>query len=316
MNPRTALASLALSAAVVSTAALAGETEAEPTIEDATNVRGESGPQATATPASAPPVALTRPVFDETWATIGLGAAMAPSYAGSNDYVTVPLPLIVGRIGGVGISPNGSGLVFDVNSPKPMMSPPKGARVAFGPAVRFRDDRNSRISDDVVARAARLDAALEVGGNVAVSFFEVFMPFDQLTIGMQARWDVLGAHDGMIIEPEVSYRAFLGNGFTLQAKASAEVVDDSFADYYFSVSPAQANATSLARFQTKGGLNRIGTTAIISYDLDRNPLNGGWALIGIGGYSRLVGDSADTPYTSVRGDANQFLAGLGVAFTF
>jgi outer membrane scaffolding protein for murein synthesis (MipA/OmpV family) len=206
--------------------------------------------------------------------------------------------------------------VFDLNSPKPAMGPRKGARVAFGPAVRFRGDRNNRIGDEVVARAARLDAALEVGGNVAVSFPGVFKPFDQLTIGVQARWDVLGAHDGMIIEPQVSYRAPLGRAMSLQVQASAEFVDDSFADYYFTVSPAQATATGLSQFRAEGGLNRVGTVAILAYDLDRNSLNGGWSLTGIGGYSRLLGDSADTPYTAVRGNANQFIIGLGVAYTF
>ena len=43
-----------------------------------------------------PPIAFTKPVFDETWATIGLGAGLVPSYAGSNDYIAFPLPLIVG----------------------------------------------------------------------------------------------------------------------------------------------------------------------------------------------------------------------------
>lgn len=315
MTPRIILVPLALAAAFVATPGLADVGELETTIGRAIDVSGETGPQAAVASDDTATVAPMRPVYDETWMTIGLSAVLAPSFAGSDDYLAQPLPLIAGRVGGVGISPNGPGLVFDLNSPKPAMGPRKGARVAFGPAVRFRGDRNNRIGDAVVARAARLDAALEVGGNVAVSFPGVFKPFDQLTVGVQARWDVLGAHDGMIIEPEVSYRAFVGKGFTLQAQASAEFVDDSFGDYYFSVSPTQATATGLARFQAEGGLARIGTTAILSYDLDRNPLNGGWALIGIVGYSRLLGDSADTPYTSVRGDADQFLAGLGIAFT-
>jgi outer membrane protein len=268
------------------------------------------------TPAAPPAFAMPKPVFDETWATIGLGAGLVPSYAGSNDYILFPLPLIVGRVGGVGISPNGPGFVLDVNSAKPALAPRKGARFAFGPAFRFRNDRNNRISEDVVARAGKLDAALEVGGNAAVSFPNVLRPFDQLSIGVQARWDVLGAHDGMIIEPQVSYRAPLGRAMSLQVQASAEFVDDSFADYYFTVSPAQATATGLSQFRAEGGLNRVGTVAILAYDLDRNSLNGGWSLTGIGGYSRLLGDSADTPYTAVRGNANQFIIGLGVAYTF
>jgi MipA family protein len=119
-----------------------------------------------------------------------------------------------------------------------------------------------------------------------------------------------------VVEPQIGYRALIGKGFTMQAQASAEFVDANFADYYFSVTPAQSIATGLAQFRADGGLNRIGTTAILAYDLDRNPLNGGWSLTGIGGWSRLIGDSADTPYTSVRGNANQFILGAGVAYTF
>lgn len=311
----TALAPLALAAGALAAPAFAAEAEADSEVAvDA----GEAQPQSAPAPAPAgpPPFAFTRPVFDDTWATIGLGVGLVPSYAGSNDYIAFPLPLIVGRVGGVGISPNGPGFVLDLNPGKPGLAPRKGPRVAFGPAFRLRNDRNVQIKDEVVARAGKLDAALEVGGNVAVAWRGVLKPADQLGIGVQARWDVLGAHEGMVIEPQINYRSLIGKAFTLQAQVSAEFVDDSFADYYFTVSPAQAAATGLPQFRADGGLNRIGTLAILSYDLDRNPLNGGWALTGIGGYSRLIGDSADTPYTSLRGDANQFILGLGAAYTF
>lgn len=313
MKPRIALAPLALAAGLAAAPALAEETEAETVVVAETAAQAQPAARPAGTP---PPFAFAKPVFDDTWATIGLGVGMVPSYVGSDDYIAFPLPVIAGRLGGVGIAPNGAGFVLDVNSPKPAMAPRKGARVAFGPALRLRLDRAIRITDVVVARAGKLDPALEVGGNVAVNIPGVIKPFDSLSIGVQARWDVLGAHDGMVIEPQISYRALLGKGFTLQAQASAEFVDDNFADTYFSVSPAQATATGLARFRAEGGLNRIGTTASLSYDLDRNPLNGGWAINAIGGYSRLVGDSADTPYTAVRGDANQFIIGAGAAFTF
>lgn len=268
-------------------------------------------------PGGAPPAfAFTKPVFDDTWATIGLGVGMVPSYAGSDDYIAFPLPLIVGRVGGVGISPNGPGFLIDLNPGKPGLAPQKGARIAFGPAFRFRNDRNVQIKDEVVARAGKLDAALEVGGHVAVAWRGVVKPVDQLSVGVQARRDVLGAHGGLVIEPQVTYRAPIGKAFVLQAQMSAEFVDGSFAEYYFTINPAQALATGLPQFRADGGLNRIGTTAILSYDLDRNPLNGGWSVTGVGGISRLLGDSADTPFTAQRGDANQFILGLGLAYTF
>ncbi len=316
MNRTVLFAPLAFAISSAAAPAIASDADTAETSVAEAEAEAEVEVAQPAPSAPARPFAFAKPVFDDTWATIGLGVGMVPSYAGSNDYIAFPLPLITGRVGGVGIAPNGPGFVLDVNSPKPAMGPRKGARLAFGPAIRFRNDRNNRISDVVVARAGKLDAALEVGGNVAVSFPGVFKPFDALTIGVQARWDVLGAHEGMIIEPQVSYRALLGKGFTLQAQASAEFVDDNFAGYYFTVSPAQSIATGLAQYRADGGLNRVGTIAILAYDLDRNPINGGWSLTGIGGYSRLIGDSADTPFTAVRGDANQFILGAGVAYTF
>ncbi len=305
-------------AAFAAAPALAADDSAdsEAAAEESVSAQPAPAPAAPPPPPAFGKPVFAKPVFDETWATIGLGAAMVPSYAGSNDAIAFPLPLIVGRVGGVGIGPNGPGFVLDFNSPKPSFAPRKGARLAFGPAVRFRNDRANRIGDEVVARAGKLDAALEVGGNAAVTFPGVFKRFDQLSIGVQARWDVLGGHDGMIVEPQISYRSLVGKAMTLQVQASAEFVDDSFADYYFTVSPTQAAASGLPLFRADGGLNRVGTTAILAYDLDRNPLNGGWSLTSIGGYSRLVGDSADTPYTAIRGDANQFIFGLGAAYTF
>jgi outer membrane scaffolding protein for murein synthesis (MipA/OmpV family) len=301
----------------VSALTLAAFFAAPATANDAAVADGEEAVTVQTEPAAAPPpFAFAKPVFDETWATIGLGVGLVPSYAGSDDYIAFPLPLIVGRVGGVGVSPNGPGFLIDLNPGKPGLVPQKGVRVAFGPAFRFRNDRNAQIRDDVVAQAGKLDAALEAGGQAGLVWRSVAKRFDQLSVGVQARWDVLGAHEGMVIEPQVTYRASVGRSFVLQAQASAEFVDDNFADYYFTVSPVQALATGLPQFRADGGLNRVGTTAILSYDLDRNPLNGGWSATGLGGYSRLIGDSADTPFTATRGDANQFILGLGLSYTF
>ena len=85
--------------------------------------------------------AQSRPVFDDNWVTIGLGAGVVPSYSGSNDYRVFPLPLIVGRVGGVGISPNGPGFTLNLLSP-PDGPGSSGARFSFGPSFRLPVDRN------------------------------------------------------------------------------------------------------------------------------------------------------------------------------
>ena len=95
-------------------------------------------------------------------------------------------------MGGVGIRPNGPGLTFDVLSPKPSFGPRK-TRLAFGPAFRIRNDRNIQIEDNVVEAAGKLDTALEVGLNAAVSFPGVLKPLDSLTIGAQVRFNPIRA---------------------------------------------------------------------------------------------------------------------------
>ncbi len=309
----------ALAAACVAAPAFANEEDAVAATPEETEVSvlQEQGPPSAAVQgersgAGGPPF---KPVFDETWATVGIGAGLVPSYSGSDDYRVFPLPLIVGRVGGVGISPNGPGFNLNLLSDGPSRGPAKTS-ASFGPSFRFRNDRTGSIEDPVVELAGELDTAIEVGVNGGVSFPGVFTRFDRLSVSTQVRWDILGAHDGMLIEPGVSYFRPIGTGAALQLSASASVVDDDFADYYYSVSPAQSAASGLPQFQADGGLNSVGALGILTVDLDNNVLNGGFNIYAIGGYSRLVGDGADTPYTSIRGSADQFIGGIGIGYTF
>ncbi|MEM6477030.1 MAG: MipA/OmpV family protein, partial [Pseudomonadota bacterium] len=155
-----------------------------------------------------------------------------------------------------------------------------------------------------------------VGGNVGVSIPGILNQFDSVRLSTQVRWDIAGAHDGMLIEPSIGYTTPMGRGMLIQVSASAQFVDDSFADYYYSISAGDSAITGLPTFQADGGLNSLGTTMILNIDLDNNSLNGGFGVYVIGGYSRLVGDGADTPFTAQRGDANQFIGGVGIGYTF
>ena len=263
-----------------------------------------------------PKFQMPKIVFDDTYATVGIGAAFIPSYTGSDDYIVFPLPLIVGRVGGVGIRPNGPGVRLDFLSPAPALGPRQDVTFNLGPTIRFRNERAQQIQDEVVELAEDLDVALEVGIAGGITLPGVFNPNDSLTFNTAASFDVLGAHDGFLIEPNIGYARPFGLGVLFQASLGAQFVDDNFADYYYTVTPEQSAATGLAEFTASGGLNSLSSNMIVNFDLDGNALNGGLSIYTILGYTRLVGDSADTPFTSERGDANQFFAGAGVAYTF
>lgn len=256
-------------------------------------------------------VAAADSVYDDTWLSIGIGAGYGPSYDGSDDYVFFPAPILQGRIGGIGIQPRPAGLALDV-----VPDSGEGMGIAFGPVARYRSDRARQIKDPVVAAAGELESAIELGANAGLSFPKVLNPFDSLTIGADALWDVKGAHGGRTISPSVTYFTPLSRGMAASLSLSAEHVDDDFARYYYSVTPAQSLASGLPVFDADGGWNSAGATALTAFDFDGNLLNGGLSAVLIGGYSRLMGDAKRTPYTSIRGSADQWFAAVGVGYTF
>lgn len=264
-------------------------------------------------PAAGPPAGIDMDdsVFDDNWLSIGVGVGIGPSYDGSDDYVLFPAPIVQGKLGGVGISPRPAGLALDF-----IPDSDNGPNFALGPSVRLRNDRADQIEDEVVELAGELDRAFEVGVATGVSFPKVLNPFDSLSFNLDARWDVAGAHDGMVIEPGVTYFTPLNRGMAASLSVSGEFVDDDFADYYYSVSPDQSAASGLPQFQADGGLNSLGTNLLLAIDLDGNLANGGLSAVVIGGYSRLFGDAKRTPYTSIRGSADQFFGAVGVGYTF
>ncbi|HSM52933.1 MAG TPA: MipA/OmpV family protein [Erythrobacter sp.] len=54
----------------------------------------------------------------------------------------------------------------------------------------------------------------------------------------------------------------------------------------------------------------------MGFDLSGDFRDGGLIVGGALGYRRMLGDAADTPYTSMRGDADQFTGIFGLAYVF
>ena len=284
---RTALRAAAAIAALVSTFA--------PTLAHAQN----DGPQ-------------TATVFDGDYLTVGVGGFYGPSYEGSDDYILFPAPVIQGSLLGVAITPRPGGVALD------LIPDAKDAKVGFslGPVATIRRDRVTRIKDPVVRRLGKLDTAVEVGASAGVTVYDLLTGYDSLTFSADARWDVAGAHKGMLWEPVVSYVTPVSKGAAINLAVTAEHMDRDYANYYFTVSPAGSVASGLPAFQARGGWKNVGINALVGVDFDDDLTNGGLAGFVTGGYTKLLGDAKRTPLTSIRGDADQWLVGAGLAFTF
>ena len=246
-------------------------------------------------------------VFDGDWLSVGVGAIYGPSYRGSDDYVFSPVPVIQGSLGGVDISPRAGGLSLN-------FIPERDGEVSFSAGVAGKISRNraSQIKDTVVESYGELDTAIEVGPSVGVSFPGVLNPYDSLGFSLDAVWDVAGAHDGMSVNPSITYFTPLSRGIAAALSVSASHVDDDYADYYYSV-PAGG---PLPAYQASGGFEKVGVTMFGAFDLDGDVTNGGLAIIALGGYSRMLGDAKRSPFTSIQGDADQWMGAVGIGYTF
>lgn len=251
-------------------------------------------------------------VFDGDYLSVGIGGAYGPSYDGSDDFVLYPAGLVQGSLGGVGISSRGAGVALDF-----IPAPEDGIDFDLGITTQVRTSRVRQIKDPVVESLGELDYGIEVGPTFGIGIPKVLNPYDSLSFTLDLSWDINGAHGGMVIEPSVNYFTPLSRGIAASLSLTAEHGDSDFMDYYYSVTPAQTAASGLPTFDPDGGgWSKAGTNLLLGFDLDGNLENGGLAIVVVGSYMRMLSDAADSPFTSVRGDADQWTGAFGIGYTF
>lgn len=242
--------------------------------------------------------------------TIGGGAGYVPDYEGSDDYTVIPAAFARGRISGFSFFTRATYLYVDL-----VRRGDSGADFDLGPIAGARLNRRKDVDDDVIDRLPSLDAAIELGGFAGVSFHGLTNPYDTLSFRLDVVKDVGSAHGSTVITPTIDFGTPLSRTLYVGASASMEWAGGGYADYYYSISPADALASGLPVYNADGGLKhwRVGLLANQSLTGD---LTGGLSLFGTGGYTRLTGDFKDSPIVSLRGDADQWFAAAGLAYTF
>lgn len=258
------------------------------------------------------PAAEEESVFDDTWLGIGFGVRVDTSYDGSDDYVVYPLPAAAGSIAGVGFSPRAAGLALDLVN----VDLSRDVEFSAGPVGRLRQNRVRNIQDPVVEAAGKLDTAIEVGATFGLTFKRVLNKYDRVSIGTDVRWDINGAHRGFVFDPGLSYRTPVSRGVVIGATVGAQYGDTDFSDYYYSVSAAQSVASGLPVYRADKGWFKAGTSLAAGFDLDGDIENGGFVIGMLVGYSRMLGDAKRSPFTSIRGSADQFYAATGIGYIF
>lgn len=242
--------------------------------------------------------------------TIGAGAAYIPDYEGSDDYRIIPAAAIRGRLSGISFFTRATYLYVDVI--------PRGdgaLEFDLGPIAGVRLNRTGKIKDDFVDLLPERKTAFEVGGFAGVTYHGLTNPYDALSFRLDVVKDVGDAHESTIFTPTIDFGTPLSRRTYVGASLSAEWAGGGYADYYYSITPVEALASGLAPFDADGGFKSWRLGLLVNQSITGD-LTQGLSVFGTGSYSHLSGDFKDSPIVDDRGSASQWLAAVGLAYTF
>ena len=250
---------------------------------------------------------------DRTSLTLGVGGGIAPEHEGASDYGFQPGGIIQGKVDGFDFQVRGPNIYIDLVRD----TPGSKLNVIAGPVAQIRSDRTSLsdIKDPRVALLGTRDTAVELGGYVGVGIKGFLIPPASLTFDLAFVHDVAGAHESFILTPGVALSSPVSQRTFARLGVSADYVGGGYGRTYFDVATNPAPG-ALSAYATDGaGFKSIGSTLLLTHDLGGDNRKG-WALFGLGGYKRLLGQYSDSPIVREAGSADQFLAVAGIAYSF
>jgi MipA family protein len=245
--------------------------------------------------------------------TLGFGGGIAPEYEGAGDYGFQPGGVIQGKVDGFDFQVRGTNIYVDLIRDKPG----SGWNVIAGPVAQVRFDRTSLsdLKDPRVALLGERKTAVELGGYVGIGKKGFLIPPASLTFDLAFVHDVADAHDSFILTPGVALSSPVSQRTFARWGVSADYVGKGYGRTYFDVA-AVAAPGALPVYATNGaGFKSIGTTLLLTHDLGGDNRKG-WGLFALAGYKRLIGQYARSPIVRDAGNADQFLAVAGVAYSF
>lgn len=249
--------------------------------------------------------------FSGDWVAVGVGAAVIPTYNGSDDYHVIPAGTFIGNVGGHDFMLQGLQLSVDA-----LRNSKTGPNISLGPVVGLALDRTRRVRNNPqVAALGKLDVAVELGAYASVEIGKgILNPYDSASISVTGTHDVASAHGSYTITPSISYRTPLSRHTLAGLNFSGDIVGDGFADYYYTVTPAQSTLSTLRPYHAKGGWMNFNTSLFVSHTF-RDDFRG-WTLFGGVNYTRLRGSIADSPIVRDVGSRDQWFGALGIGYIF
>ena len=246
-----------------------------------------------ASPAIAQDNAAGSSFWDDFELQIGAGAIFAPEYEGSDRYDLMPAPII-------DLSWRDR-IFLSFGALRADLSPLEN--LSFGPLLTYDPGRENDDSRD-------LRGTGNVGDTFEGGFFITYEhgPFELSNV---LRTALGGGHEGTVISPSVAYNMEVTSKLGVSLEVGATWADDNYNSTFFGIDARQSARSGLRRFDADAGFKNVDISLSGRYAITDH-----WGFIASAGYSRLVGDAADSPLVDDRGSRNQGQVLFGMSYRF
>ncbi len=234
---------------------------------------------------------------------VGAGVGMAPDYMGSSHYDVVAAPFF--RYTFKGTERYVQLLVTELSFN--LLNHPN---FVLGPVVNYRPGRDD-VENSQVDKMEKIDDTVDVGLTAAYVWKNKANPRHRFISSLTYYMDAGSVYNGWLVQAGARYWYPISKPIDIQVGIGATYGNSQYMDTYFGVDRKDSSRSGLKKYTADAGFRDINAQVAAVFHLSPN-----WHIGAGVKYFGLLSEASDSPIVEDAGDANQFIAGLGVAYSW
>jgi outer membrane protein len=241
--------------------------------------------------------------FDNMPRVVGLGFGVVPDYEGSDDYTFGIAPFARFQFGDTERYLLVKAYELQIN----LIDHPW---FRLGPSLNYRFGRDD-VDDKVVDDMKDIDDTVEAGGFIGVEFIDQANPRKRCMASVDFLADVGDEHDGYSIYFTAKAWYPVSEMFDIGLGAGFSYASENYMETYFGVDRRDSARSGLPMFEADSGIKDVRIYPMAIMHLSPN-----WHVGAGVQYRLMVGDADDSPVVDDRGSSSQWIAGIGVGYSW
>jgi outer membrane scaffolding protein for murein synthesis (MipA/OmpV family) len=181
----------------------------------------------------------------------------------------------------------------------------------LGPVVNYRPGRDDDVEDDDVSEMDEIDDTVDVGVTAGYVWKDKANPRHRFVTNLTFYADAGDVYRGWIVSAGARYWYPVSMPIDLQIGVGANYGNSQYMDTYFGVSGEDAVSSGLEKFEADSGFRDINAQVAMVFHFSKS-----WHLGAGVKWFGLTEDASDSPIVDDAGSANQFVYGLGLAYSW